>query len=163
MPEIMPRFPTLYAALCALYTYAIPAHAEATWDAAVDFGGGGFATTDGAKFFGMARVRPGVLLPHGDQFWAFGPYFEVGSRSWGTVGAQAEYLDLKSALWSQVMVFHDLEVGRPGAGIAGGWSVFGVELQQRSLSPEGNGFVALVKVHLPLGVAGYAMREGKHK
>ncbi len=148
--------------MAVFFTHSSAAEAQ-TWDAAVDFGGGGFSTTDGAKFFGMARIRPGILWPNGDKFWALGPYFETGSRSWGTVGVQGEYLDLKSAFWGQAMLFQDIEVGRPGVGIAGGWSVFGLELQQRSLNPEGPGVVAMAKVHLPLGVAGYAMREGPRK
>lgn len=156
----------LFAPLLAfalLGTASSDLHAEPTWDVTIEAAGGAFSTEAGAKFLGFARVRPGLLWPNGTKFWALGPYFETGTRSWGTVGAQGQYLNLKSALWGQLMLFHDLDVGRPGIGVAAGWSVFGLELQRRSFEPEGGGFAALVKVHLPLGVAGYAMREGTAK
>ena len=77
-----------------------------------------------------ARVRVGALLIREPIFWNFGVYADYSTWDEGAFGVSGEMLHLTSGAWGQLATFVDTDA-RLGFAVAGGWSLFGGEVQMR--------------------------------
>ena len=72
------------------------------------------------------------------------------------IGLEVETLGLASGTWLQLGVLLDVQP-RPGAKLAVGWSLFGVEGQVRWDKDDGVFWAAYAKVRVPVGILGWAL------
>jgi hypothetical protein len=126
-----------------------------TWDANVDLALG---TPIGSQsqVSGFVRGRVGLMVVRGSKFIMFGGGYEWSNLSYATLNLQAEFMHLSSGFWGQIGALLDLEKVRPGLSVSVGYSILGVELQQRSYQGFGAATAVFGKLRIPLGVIGYA-------
>jgi hypothetical protein len=121
-----------------------------TWDANIDGAFGRYFEGSG-KWTGFVRGRAGVLFVREPLYDSIGFTYEYSPLSAATFGLQAEVLDLDLGLWAQAGGLLDIHA-RPGAMLALGWSLFGVEAQYRSFEGYGEGFAVYAKLRVPISI-----------
>ncbi|MDC3952460.1 hypothetical protein [Polyangium jinanense] len=131
-----------------------------TWDANVE-GGLGALFEDRAHLSGFGRVRGGFLRVDErsvsePRFLALGLTYELSDFSPATFGIEVETLGLASGAWLQLGALVDVQP-RPGAKLALGWSLFGVEGQVRWDKDDGVVWAAYGKLRVPVGILGWAL------
>lgn len=103
-------------------------------------------------------MRAGVLFVRDPVFDAIGLSYEYSSLSKATFGVEFEALRIDGGTWGQLGALLDV-TGRPGALLSGGWSVFGLEVQVRSIAGLGLGATVYAKLSLPLGIVARVLGE----
>ncbi len=78
-----------------------------------------------------ARLRVGALLIREPMFWNVGAYADYSTWDAGAFGVMGEVMHFTSGTWAQLSAFIDTDA-RMGFGVAGGWSLFGAEVQMRN-------------------------------
>ncbi|MDI3283708.1 hypothetical protein [Polyangium sp. 15x6] len=131
-----------------------------TWDANVE-GGIGALFEERAHLSGFGRVRGGLLRVDErsvsePRFLALGLTYELSDFSPATFGIEVEALGLASGAWLQLGALVDVQP-RPGAKLALGWSLFGVEGQVRWDKDDGVVWAAYGKLRVPVGILGWAL------
>jgi hypothetical protein len=83
--------------------------------------------------------------------WYFtaGVTYEISTFSKAAFGAQAEVLNRWTGLWAQLGSAVDIS-GRPGVALSTGFSLFGIEAQERSTADHGWVPALFLKVRLPV-------------
>lgn len=122
-----------------------------TWDLGAEIGlGSRLVPGPGMVWFG--RVRAGGLFIRDDLHWSFGLTADLARKSF-TTGLQGEVMHIQAGVWVQATIFTSSYDGRnpaifPGASLAAGFSLFGVELRGTwAGTPELGVFV---KLRLPI-------------
>jgi hypothetical protein len=95
-------------------------------------------------------------------FKMIGATYDWNTLSPASFGVQGELLHLSGGVWGQVGANIDVS-GRPGANLAFGFSVLGVEGQYRGYEDSTYGFAVFGKVRIPIGVILYAFDLNKKK
>ncbi|MDI1478159.1 hypothetical protein [Polyangium sp. y55x31] len=131
-----------------------------TWDANVE-GGIGALFEDRVHLSGFGRVRGGFLRVDErsvaePRFLALGLTYELSDFSPATFGIEVETLGLASGTWLQLGALLDVQP-RPGAKLALGFSLFGVEGQVRWDKDDGVVWAAYGKLRVPVGILGWAL------
>jgi hypothetical protein len=128
-----------------------------TWDLVVE---GAFGRYFGGsdRWSGLGRARAGVLFVRDPVFDAIGLSFESSSLSKATFGLEVEALRIDGGYWGELGALLDV-TGRPGALLSGGWSVFGLECQVRSVAGLGLGAAVYAKLSVPIGTVVWLLGE----
>ena len=136
-----------------------------TWDLNID-GAFGRYLGDEPKWTGFVRARAGLLFVREPMlYYALGLTYEYSNLSNATFGVQAEILHLDSGFWGQAGALLDTN-GHPGAMVAAGYSLIGLEAQYRTYDGGlGDGIAVYAKLRVPVGVLAYLLghRDAKPK
>jgi hypothetical protein len=121
-----------------------------TWDGNLEGGlGRVFSSPGETTIFG--RARAGVTVVRGAFYDSLGLTYEVSRLSPATFGLQAEILHLTKGFWGQAGGMLDIK-GRPGAMVAFGWAVLGVEGDVRGLDTMGPAWAVFGKIRIPVSI-----------
>jgi hypothetical protein len=136
-----------------------PGERVTTWDMNID-GAYGRVFTDPSRGAGFARVRGGILHIRDSLFFSLGATYEISNIVYATFGIQGEVMHLETGLWLQVGGLLDIDA-KPGFMAAVGWSLFGVEFQQRQYDDPAIGGVSALfgKIRIPISVIAQALRR----
>jgi hypothetical protein len=128
-----------------------------TWDLNLD---GAIGSTLGSAhaLTGFGRVRAGVLAIRDANIFALGATYEYSNLQNATFGIQAEYISDNSGMWMQLGALLDTQP-RPGAMLAVGYTLLGVEGQVRSYEPTGATFAVYAKLRIPIGFLVYELGQ----
>jgi len=128
-----------------------------TWDLNID-GALGSTLGEGHALTGFGRVRGGILAVRDANVLALGLTYEYSNLQKATFGIQAEYINDNSGAWIQIGALLDTQP-RPGAMLAVGYSLFGVEGQVRSYEPAGVTYALYAKLRIPIGFLAFEMGQ----
>jgi hypothetical protein len=136
-----------------------PRERVTTWDMNID-GAYGRVFSEPGRGAGFARVRGGILHIRDTLFFSLGATYEISNIVYATFGIQGEVMHLETGLWLQVGGLLDIDA-KPGFMAAVGWSLFGVEFQQREYDDPAIGGVSALfgKIRIPISVIAQALRR----
>lgn len=132
----------------------LPHERVLTWDMNFDGAAGKYFPDSGRSHWtGFGRVRAGVMYIHDLVYLSLGPTYEYSDLSSATFGLQGEAMHLEKGIWCQAGFLLDI-AGRPGFMFAIGWSLLGLEVQEREFDQIGSGFSPIIylKLRIPVGV-----------
>ncbi len=118
-----------------------------TWDLLLE---GGLSRLDEELGF-MGGGRVGVSLVEGSHVLTLGASGRVGSESRTTLGAEFEYLSLRTGFLGHLGASSDLD-GNPVGSLGAGWQFIGVEGQYRPVSEAGDEYewTGYAKLRVPV-------------
>lgn len=136
-----------------------------TWDLNAEGAVGWHPET--GQIVGFGRLRGGLawifnsggLAPV--RFWSLSAFYDLSNLSPATVGIQAESLSLGSGSWVQLGGLFDLQARAGGVMLAGGFSIFGVEVQRRFYEDTGHGPIWALygKLRIPISIIAFALAK----
>ncbi|GAC1352255.1 MAG: hypothetical protein NVS3B20_15490 [Polyangiales bacterium] len=128
-----------------------------TWDLNLE-GGYGAILKDAKPGVLFGRARGGVMrITDYSIVSVLGVTCDLSSRAPLAFGLQGELLHLELGLWVQGQGLIDLK-GHPGASVAVGFSLLGVELQTREYDDSGRAWGILGKLRLPVSLIYHAFQ-----
>jgi len=124
-----------------------------SWDASFALG---YRFSGGKSMF--TRARTGILIVREPVFLSLGPFFDVHFSENHQFGLQGEFMHLWSGTWAQAGIFKELE-GDAGFLASIGWSVFGVEYQNKFSSTTEDNWNLALKIRIPIGVYAFGTQN----
>lgn len=136
-----------------------------TWDLNAEGAVGWHPETGQIVGFGRVRgglswiINPGSLAPV--RFWSLSAFYDLSNLSPATIGIQAESLSIGSGTWVQLGGLFDLQSRAGGVMLAGGLSVFGIEVQRRFYEDTGHGPIWALygKLRIPISIIAFALAK----
>jgi len=130
-----------------------------TWDLNLELGYGAVLLKDEKPGFFFGRARAGVLNISDYVYLSmFGATVDYNSRGPVAFGLQGELLHLEMGVWLQLGGLVDVK-GRFGGTGSVGWSLFGIEVENRAYEDEiGRGWSFFGKIRIPVSIIYRAAR-----